>query len=186
MIMLGRRTFQIIIGKLQIRVVLNLTNLGGFLPCFLCFANSCRNDLMFISTVDVFCKNIYPSLSLSFSSVYFNAKWKIITPTYTTIQNCYCEMVLEQHAWPPAQCMDLYWPASGQQRWKMQKVTFIPSSSRDPNLFHSCSLLQPPWIYSCICMKSLNPKYLSDPSTLLSNIIEISQLFQNLPLRDKL
>lgn len=73
-------------------IVLYLTNLGGFLPCFLWYPNSCRNDLTFISIIDMFCKNVYPSLSLSFSSVYFNAMWKIMTPSYTTIQNSYYEM----------------------------------------------------------------------------------------------
>lgn len=95
MIKLGRRKVPDSSRKTNIRVVApNLTNLGGFLPGFLWFPNSCRNDLMFVSVLDVFCKSVYPSLSLSFSSVYLNAKWEIMTPTYTTIRNCYCEMCL--------------------------------------------------------------------------------------------
>lgn len=95
MIKLGRRKIPDSSRKTKIRVVVpNLTNLGGFLPCFLWFANSCRNDLMFLSVLNVLSKDVYPSPSLSFSSVYFNAKWKAITPAYTTIHNCDCEMSL--------------------------------------------------------------------------------------------
>lgn len=137
-IKLGRRKNPDNSRKTKISVAdFNLTNLGGFLPCFLWFANSLRNDLMFISGLDVLCKNIYPFLSFSFSSVYFNAKWKIITPTYTTIQTCCCEMGLEQHSRSPAQCMDLYWLASGQQRWQTPYPALIPYISRDLQLFLS-------------------------------------------------
>lgn len=116
MIKLGRREIPDSSRKAKIRAVApNLTNLGGFLPCFLWFANSCRNDLMFVSILDVFGRNVYPSLSFSFSSVYFYAKWKIITPTYITIQNLLWNKP-GMAAWPISQCLDLAWLAPGQQR----------------------------------------------------------------------